>query len=209
MGSIKSKLKRKWILSVIIFGFILLGLIHILSPLPMNELKSINLPNRFDVPIKSEFELQGKNQCAAFSTAFVMRNFGLNAKGSEVYDRIPYKIPISGYVLPKGIITYIQSQGFRPAIFKGDINSLKTSLVQESSPIIVLVGNGVLWQHYITLVGYDSEKKELYFFDSGRDKDENAVLPGNRTMTEEYFSKWWNNGLPFFNHVYITVEKMI
>ncbi|WP_242837400.1 hypothetical protein [Desulfitobacterium metallireducens] len=138
-------MKRKWILLALLFCFLLLGSIHILSPFPTSEFKAINLPTRFDVPINTGFELQGKNQCAAFSTAFVLRNFGEKAKGSEVYDRIPYKIPLSGYVLPKGVVTYIQSQGFRPAIYKGDINSLKSKLVQGNDPVIVLVGNGLFW----------------------------------------------------------------
>ena len=209
MGSNRGMVKIKWILLAVIFCFLLIGSNHVLSPFPTSEFKAVNLPNRFDVPINTGFELQGKNQCAAFSTAFVLRNFGQKVKGSEVYARIPYKIPISGYVLPKGVVTYLQTQGFRSAIFKGDINSLKTRLVQGNNPVIVLVGNGLFWQHYMTLVGYDNEKQELYFFDSGRDNDENAEFQGNRTMTEDYFLKWWNNGLPIFNHVYITVEKTL
>jgi len=209
MVFLKGKVKIKWILLAVLFCVLIVGSIYVLSPFPTNKFKAIDLPNRFDVPINSEFELQGKNQCAAYSTAFVLRNFGQKVKGSEVYARIPYKIPVSGYVLPKGVVTYLQNQGFRPTIFKGDINSLKTSLVQGKNPVIVLVGNGLFWQHYMTLVGYDNEKQELYFFDSGRDNDENAELQGNRTMTEDYFLKWWNNGLPIFNHVYITVEKSL
>ena len=209
MGSNKGIIKTRWILLAVLFCFLLVGLIHVLSPFPASEYKAINLPEKFDVPINTGFELQGKSQCAAFSTAFVIRNFGQKAKGSEVYARMHYKIPVSGYVLPKGIITYLETQGFRPAIFKGDINSLKASLVQGNNPVIVIVGNGFFWQHYMTLVGYNTEKQELYFFDSGRDNDENAGIQGNRTMTEEYFLKWWNNGLPIFNHVYITVEKTL
>jgi hypothetical protein len=206
MRSIKGEVKTKWTLLVVIFCFLIVGSIHILSPFPISESKSINLPNKFNVPINTGFEHQGKNQCAAFSTAFVLRNFDRKAEGSMVYANIPYKIPISGYVLPKGVVTYLQSQGFNPTLFKGNINSLKTRLVQGNNPVIVLVGNGLLWQHYMTLVGYDNEKQELHFFDSGRDKDENAELPGNRTMTEDYFLKMWNNGLPIFNHVFITVK---
>lgn len=209
MGPNKGKVKTKWILLAVVFCFLLLGSIYILSPFPTSESKAINLPNKFDVPINTGFEIQGKNQCAAFSTAFILRNFNRKAEGSEVYTGIPYKIPISGYVLPKGVVTYIQSQGFSPTLFKGDISSLKTRLVQGNNPIIVLVGNGLLWQHYMTLVGYDNEKQELHFFDSGREKDENADLPGNRTMAEDYFLKWWNNGLPVFNHIYISVEKTL
>lgn len=209
MGSNKTKAKKKWMLLAVLLCFLLGGSIYVLSPFPTSETTITNLPNRFEVPINSEFEIQGKNQCAAFSTAFVLRNFGLKAKGSEVYAKISYKIPISGYVLPKGVVAYLQSQGLRPAIIKGNIDSLKTKLVQGNNPIIVLVGNGLIWQHYMTIVGYDNNKAEMYFFDSGRDKDENNELPGNRTMTEDYFLKWWSNGLPIFNHVYIPVDKTL
>lgn len=75
--------------------------------------------------------------------------------------------------------------------------------------MIVFVGNGLFWQHYMTLVGFDEAKKELYFVDSKKERDENGLLPGNRTMTEEYFLKWWDNGLPVFDHVYITVNESL
>ncbi|AET67769.1 hypothetical protein Desor_2165 [Desulfosporosinus orientis DSM 765] len=209
MGIIKGKGRKRWLLLGIIFAFLLSGVIHVLSPFPTREFKTDRLPDKYEIPINTGFERQGKNQCAAFSTAFVLRYFGQNVQGAEVYAKIPYKVPISGYVLPKGIVTYFQSQGYSPAIYKGDLNSLKTRLVQENRPVIVLVGNGLFWQHYMTFLGYDDEKSELYFFDSGRDKDENAGITGNRTMTEDYFLKWWSNGLPVFNNVYITVEKRL
>ncbi|AFQ44260.1 hypothetical protein [Desulfosporosinus meridiei] len=206
MGLKKGKVRIQWLLMGIIFVLFLVGLIHLLSPFPIREFKAERPPDRYEISINTGFERQGKNQCAAFSTAFVLRTFGQSLQGAEVYAKIPYKIPISGYVLPKGVVSYFQSQGFSPAIYRGDLNSLKTRLVQGNEPIIVLVGNGLFWQHYMTFLGYDDKKKELYFFDSGRDNDENADLTGNRTMTEDYFLKWWSNGLPVYNHVYITVE---
>lgn len=198
--------KKKWLVVVIIIC-ILAGAIYILSPFPKSDSISFATQKKFNVPIYTDFELQGKNQCAAYSTAFVLRNLGKQAKGSEVYSKIPFKIPISGYVLPKGLISYLQSQGLRPIIYKGDLSSLKARLVQGNAPVIVLVGNGLFWQHYMTLVGFDDDKSELYFVDSNRVNDENAELPGNRTMTNDYFIKWWSNGLPVFNHVYITVGE--
>lgn len=207
MGTKKSQVKKRWLLLGLIIVALLGAMIHVLAPFPRGESKTGILPSKFAIPVNTGFERQGKNQCAAFSTAFVLRYFGQNVRGAEVYAKIPYKVPISGYVLPKGIVTYFQSQGYSPAIYKGDLNSLKATLVQENKPVIVLVGNGLFWQHYMTFLGYDDEKSELYFFDSGRDKDENAGLTGNRTMTEDYFLKWWSNGLPVFNHVYLTMEK--
>lgn len=202
MGSIISRVRIKWLVLVMSISF-LAGTVFILSPFPNSDSISFAAQKKFDVPINTDFELQGKNQCAAYSTAFVLRNTGKKAKGIDVYDEIPFKIPISGYVLPKGIISYLQSQGLKPIIYSGNLSSLKARLVQGNAPVIVLVGNGLFWQHYMTLVGFDNEKGELYFVDSNK-INENAELPGNRTMTNEYFLKWWSNGLPVFNHVYIT-----
>jgi len=208
MDSIISRVRIKWLVFVTVICF-LVGVIYGLSPFPNNDSISSMTQKKFDVPILTGFERQGKNQCAAYSTAFVLRNSGKPAKGSDVYAEIPFKFPISGYVLPKGIITYLQSKGLKPRIYKGDLSSLKARLVQGKSPVIVLVGNGFYWQHYMTLVGFDDDKSELYFVDSNKANDENSELPGNRTMTTDYFLKWWSNGLPVFNHVYITVSNML
>jgi len=201
-----SRIRIKLLVLVTIICF-LVGTIYILSPFPSSHDISSANQKKFDVPINTDFELQGKNQCAAYSTAFVLRDSGIQAKGIEVYAKIPFKVPISGYVLPKGVISYLQSQGLNPMIYKGDMSSLKASLVHGASPIIVLVGNGLFWQHYMTLVGFDDDKGELYFVDSNKANDENGELPGNRTMISDYFIKWWSNGLPIFNHVYITVGE--
>jgi len=198
----------KWFVLVTIVC-LLVGMIYILSPFPKSDSISLTTQKKFDVPIYTHFEIQGKNQCAAYSTAFVLRNSGKDAKGIDVYAKILFKIPISGYVLPKGVISYLQFQGLKPMIYKGDLSSLKARLVQGKAPVIVLVGNGLFWQHYMTLVAFDDDKSELYFVDSNKVNDEDAELPGNRTMTNDYFLKWWSNGLPVFNHVYITVETTL
>ena len=202
-----SRVRIKWFLLAMITCVLFVGTIYVLSPFPIRDSISFATQKKFDVPIYTNFELQGKGQCAAYSTAFVLRNAGEQAKGIEVYAKIPFKLPISGYVLPKGIISYLQSQRLKPMIYKGVLSSLKARLVHENAPIIVLVGNGLLWQHYMTLVGFDDDKSELYFVDSNKGIDENAKLPGNRTMTNDYFLQWWSNRLPAFNHVYITTGE--
>lgn len=208
MVSIISRVRMKWLILLMIICF-LVGMIYILSPFPDRDSISFATQKKFAVPIYTDFERQEKNQCAAYSTAFILRNLGKQAKGIEIYAKIPFKIPISGYVLPKGVISYLQSQGLKPMIYKGDLSSLKARLVQGATPVIVLVGNGLFWQHYMTLVGFDDDKCELYFVDSNKANDENAKLPGNRTMTYDYFLKWWSNGLPVFNHVYLTVGETL
>ena len=133
MGSIITRVRIKWLVLITMIGIgSLVGVIYCLWPFPNSDSISLTTQKRFDVPIYTGFEVQGKNQCAAYSTAFVLRNSGKEAKGSEVYAKIPFKVPISGYVLPKGIISYLQSQGLKPKIYKGDLSSLKARLVQGS-----------------------------------------------------------------------------
>lgn len=191
---------------IIILSIIICGILYILSPFPKNEVGSGEYPESFHITIPNKFELQPPNQCAAYATAYILRSFGQKVQGEEIYKKVLFKIPISGYVLPKGIITYIKSYGFKPEIWRGELPILKSKF-SEGAPVLVLIGKGLQWQHYMTLVGYDSEKQELYFYDSKEASDENGSLPGNRTMTEEYFMTLWNNGLPIFNRVFITVSK--
>lgn len=193
------------IILVIAFILVISYGLFLITPFPNQDYISTKYPAKFIVDKESKFEKQGHNQCSAFTTAYVLRCSGIETNGSKVYKEISYKIPISGYVLPKGIINYLKDNNCKPQILKGNISTLKSRLT-KGKPVIVLIGKGIRWQHYMTLVGYDDNKKKLYFFDSKRDKDENGALPGNRTLNEEYFLTLWNNGLPIYNKVYITVE---
>ncbi len=198
--------------SIIIFaGLFLISVFlygrYILSPFPSDDYTSGKIPSQYAVDIMdNRFEKQGRNQCSAFSTAFVLRNFGEKANGTEVYQHLSHKIPVSGYVLPKGVFDYLKQSGLKVQILRGNLKDLKVRLSQ-GNPVIVLVGKGFRWQHYMTLVGYNTNKKELYFFDSGKGSDTNGSLPGNRTMNENYFLSMWNNGLPIFNRIYFFIQK--
>ena len=189
---------------LIVILSVLCGIIYALSPLPSEDSISLVNNKEFYLPVYNDFELQTGNECAAYTAAFILRNLGKESTGADIYAEIPYKDPIMGYVSTKGLISYLQTQGLTPMIYKGDLSTLEARLVEESSPIIVLIGEGTNWQHYMTLVGFDEDENELYFFDSSEGNDKNAELPGNRTMEKDDFLNLWNNGLPIFNHVYIT-----
>ena len=132
----------KWVLAVL-FGFLLVVITFVLSPFPKKDFISGNPPYKFSVPIHSGFEIQGKNQCAAYSSAFVLRNFGQSAKGSEVYDELSFKIPISGYVLPKGVISNLQTKGLNPKIIKGIWSHLSKGL--SGDPTLSLYWLGMVF----------------------------------------------------------------
>jgi len=178
---------------------------YLFLSIPKKDGIDIKYPKSFYLNKQNRQERQSHNECSAYSTAFVLRHYGNEISGLQAYDKMKFKIPFSGYVLPKSIVECMNTYSFKCRIFKGNIETLKSRLA-EGKPVIVEIGRGSKWQHYMTLVGYDSDKKEMYFFDSAKELRENANHSGNRTMTEEEFLKVWDNGLPWFNHMYIAID---
>ncbi len=188
------------LLAILTFG------LYCITPFPINDKINVNYPDSFTITQENSFETQVVNECSAFSSAYVLRHFGENKTGLALYDEFNYKLPFSGYVLPKGILDYFKDTPYQVKMYTGTFETLKTQLT-KGTPIIVLVGNHLNWQHYMTVVGYNDTLQEVYFFDSLRETDENESLPGNRTLSTDYFLSMWDNGLPIFNHLYFVIEK--
>ena len=188
------------LLAILTFG------LYCITPFPTNDKINVNYPDSFTITQENSFETQVVNECSAFSSAYVLRHFGENKTGLALYDEFNYKLPFSGYVLPKGILDYFKDTPYQVKMYTGTFETLKTQLT-KGTPIIVLVGDHLNWQHYTTVVGYNDTLQEVYFFDSLRETDGNESLPGNRTLSTDYFLSMWDNGLPIFNHLYFVIEK--
>ena len=198
-------LKKFIYTSLGILMMMLLLTLYFLSPFPKHDKIPISFPSSFSIEQENSFERQIINECSAFSIAYVLRHYHESQTGLNIYHQLNYKIPVSGYVLPKGILNYFKDSAYNIEMFTGSLETLKTRLT-AGTPIIVLIGNSLNWQHYMTLVGYDDTTNEMYFFDSLKSFDENNGQPGNRTITTDYFLKLWNNGLPIFNQLYFTIS---
>ncbi len=156
--------------------------------------------------ISLSFDVQGHNQCAGYVTAFIRRYYGDEVYGSEVYREISYNSPVDIGVPPHRIMRNFEENSLNASARTGDLEHIKHYAAREI-PVIVLVGQGISWQHYMVLIGFDSEKSELYFYDSEVSSfDRSRSDPGNRTMSEEKFLKIWQNRLPVFSQLFITVE---
>lgn len=198
---------KKWLmmLGVLLVGG-LLFILHCLTPFPKVDLVEVSYEDVFYIEADNRFETQIHNECSAFSSAYVLRYFGEDAAGLSLYEEFKYKLPFSGYVLPKGILSYFEESPYEVTMYTGTVESLKMRL-NEGVPVIVLVGDGLNWQHYMTLVGYDDSVNEVYFFDSLKQTDENGDVVGNRTLSGEYFEQLWNNKLPIFNRLYFVMKE--
>lgn len=168
--------------------------------LPRRDDIAVTHPERFLLTRPSRFETQGKNQCAAYAAAYLLRFLGEETDGAAVYEQMNHKLS-TGYVLPEGITEALAAHGRRTALVRGDLGQLKTR-VSGGTPVIVLIGRGRHWQHYLTVVGYDAE--QIYLYDTLVEQGAHPVY--NRAMATGEFEEQWENGIPFFERIYFVIE---
>lgn len=200
--------KRKWIIGIVcvMAAVMLIGGL-VIAPIPRHYHTVNDLPLRYVIETDNEMPIQGHNQCSGFASAYVLRHLGDEVNGDLVYQQMGYKVPFKpykGYMMPRGIIKIFSDYGHQIQVYQGELDALKAALLDEI-PIIVFVGDHLKWGHFMTLIGFDNEAQELYFYDSGRKGDTNDEAPGNRTMTEDYFMQMWHHGLPVYNQVFYKV----
>lgn len=181
-----------------------------LMTLPIPVLRKRDYPADYLIKQNNRIDFQNKRECAAFSTAFVMRHFGMEADGKELYTTFPSKTR-SGNVYPKGIRAVLRDKGFKTKYYKGNIHTLKYE-VSKGNPVIVFikVHKGRSNSHYVPVVGYDEE----YFYLS----ESLGHLVGcndncnnyNRKVPINEFKKLWNVKNIYmltYSNTYITVDR--
>lgn len=198
------------IIKIILIWFILTALNNAyLMTLLKLDLKKRDFPDEYQIKSNNRIDIQSKFQCAAFSTAYILRHFGIEAHGLELYDNFPCKMR-SGCVYPKGIRTYLKQKGFKTNYYKGNLETLKQQ-ISKGIPVIVFikVSKGEKNLHYVPVVGYD--KDYLYLAESlGNLVNCSDYSNGyNRKVAIDDFKKLWdikNLQMPFYSNTYITVE---
>lgn len=130
---------------------------------------------------------------------FVLRNLDVEVYGNEIYDYMSPKMK-NGYLFPKALINLFKKYGFKAKLKKGNLNSLKSELT-KGKPVIVIIGKGFSFQHYIVVTGYD--ERNIYTVDS-------LISEGdfnyNKQYTNSEFLRLWENNLPIFNSMYISID---
>ena len=117
-----------WIIISIVDVY-LMGFAKPLLQLKLLKLKKRRKTNRIDY--------QEHFDCAGYSSAFVLRNFGIKASGTEVYENIPSKMK-NRYVYPKMIPRVLRTYGLQAEYRKGNLIALKNEVV-KGNPVIVLI----------------------------------------------------------------------
>ena len=161
----------------------------------------LKTPNRFDY--------QGGTECSGFSSAYVLRSFGIEADGREVYAGILHKVP-GGAVLPGVLSKELGKYGLKARYVKGSLETLKADL-SEGKRIIVFIRTRTdkRWLHYVPIVGYDEDN--VYIAESMNSLVNCEGAHSNRRLSNEEFLKFWDTRevyMPFYRNTYLVIEKI-
>ena len=195
--------------TVILWVLISISINAYLMTLPMPIFRKKDYPPKYLIQQNNRIDFQQNTECAAFSTAYLLRHFGIEADGESLYTHFPSKTT-AGNVYPKGIRKMLREKGFKTNYYKGNIYTLKYE-VSKGTPVIVFIKVNKERHdlHFVPVVGYDEEY--IYLSESlgylVNCDDDNKKY--NRKVPIKEFQTLWNIKriymLPYSN-TYITVE---
>ena len=167
---------------------------------PMQKIYLLTAPNRID--------FQKSTECSGFSAAHVLRSFGVEADGNEVYARMPGKLP-NGAVLPKNLKKILQNAGFKVRYCRGSLNTLKGVLGAGKRVIaFVKTRRNKHWLHYVHVVGYDEEN--IFIADSLWELTNCKEEYYNRRLSYMEFLELWDTKevyMPFYKNTFLIIER--
>ncbi|MEG0283163.1 MAG: C39 family peptidase [Erysipelotrichales bacterium] len=168
--------------------------------LPKKDKINDKYPQKFLVKNNTTFDKQGLNQCAGYSSAYLLRMNGHKIKGDEVYNDLNYKFT-SGYVMPQAIVKYFKDNNYNITMYKGSIEQLKMH-VAKNKPVIVLINDPKVGLHYVNVIGYSD--KNIFLADSLMNQTSGKY--NNKYPIKEFESIWTNTNVPIYKQIYYVLN---
>ena len=170
-----------------------------ISP-PKDEAESFDYPPEFFCAgAENRIDYQTDGKCAAYAVAYLLRHFGENADGEELFPEL--KRPF-GFVSANSVVDVFERYGYQAKACYGSVDTLKQRLT-EGNPIIVFIripGD----THYAVVVGYDEQY--IYLADSLAKNANASGAQYNRVLTTEDFEAVWKTGTLLPDNIYIIVK---
>lgn len=173
---------------------------------PVPRFSNQPYPPSYRIPGTNRIDIQRHLECSAYSTAYVLRHFGMEAHGDKLYEEMPNKKK-DGYVCPKGIVALLARYGLKAVYCRGGISQLKRR-VSRGTPVIAFIKgrSGQSWLHYVPVVGYD--ETTIYLAESLGDLVNAEGVTYNRAVPIPAFKKLWNTAnvkWPLYQYTYIEI----
>lgn len=186
-------------------GAAVAGLAAYYHALPRKDpIQTQGMPERYLIDAPNRMDLQQSTECAAFSSAYVLRHLGTEADGNELYRGFPRKL-LDGTVDPRGILVLFKKKGYRASFYRGSSDTLKKR-ISLGVPVIafIKVNEGQRYSHFAPVVGYDNDY--FYLADSLGHKSNCDGPTHNRKIPIVEFEKLWRTN-PFYKQSYIVASR--
>ena len=147
----------------------------------------------------NHIDFQSKDNCAAYATAYVLRELGENTNGEEVAKEIKR---FFGFVPARSIVEVFKNHGYTAKAYCGNTETLKQRFIC-GAPIIVFI-SVFRDTHYAVVVGYNEE----YFYLADSLAENMNVEAGryNRKITTEEFEDIWKTNTVLSDNIYICLD---
>lgn len=179
------------------------------------EGEEASIPESYMIKAENYFDYQSGLECSAFASAYVLRHYGEEADGIELFKTFPQKNADGSGAPPYGILTFFEERGYEAKYqCDGTIEDLKRE-ISKGAPVIVFIHVAEPYTtthntHYLPAVGYDSEY--FYFAESLLDfancKEEKNV-PYNRKTEISKFQRLWSDIDGFWDYPYFIISKKL
>lgn len=152
-------------------------------------------------------DTQQKVECAACSSAYLLRFFGEEADGVELYHSETFPCKYEGGAFPRCFKVFFEEQhkNYTTAYYTGTTDDLKNA-VSKGVPVIALLLYNGRSMHYVPVVGYD----EQHFFiqnsvEKYRNVSDNKAY--NETLDIDKFDAMWNIPFESCQRLFVIVRK--
>lgn len=203
-----------WLIAAVLFGGIAIYITTttIIDMILMGTLTPrISMKCRqgeYIVKKQNQIDMQTGYQCSAFAVAYLLRHFGIDADGVDIYNQMPYKMK-NGCVYPKGLRKILQKYGLYAKYHSGNFRALQNE-VCKGAPVIVMirVRTDKDWLHYVPVVGFDD--RYVFVAESLPELVNCNCKYYNRKIKKKYFLQLWNTAMlkqPLFKNTFYVVKK--
>lgn len=163
-------------------------------------------PSSFVIFPNPKPDTQTKNECAACSSAYLLRFYGEDVEGVSLYQQptFPCKYGDGAYPRCFKVLFEEQYKNYTAEYYTGSTDDLKNA-VSKGIPVIALVFTGKTL-HYVPVVGYDESH---FFIQDSVEKYRNVADNDayNESIDIDMFDRMWNIPIESCQRLFVVVKK--
>lgn len=163
-------------------------------------------PSSFVIYPNPKPDTQNGNECAACSSAYLLRFYGEVADGISLFHQPTFPCKYEDGAYPKCFKDFFEEQrsSYTADYYTGTTDDLKNA-ISKGIPVIAMINTGKTL-HYVPVVGYDDSH---FFIQDSVEKYRNTAdnEAYNESVDIETFDKMWNIPIESCQRLFVVVKK--